>query len=189
LNTSPLNFHQLEPYQEVEMKVQMRKPAIMIAIGALALPLGIALAQDESAPATTQSEEQAQTVDPAATPMKCPRPSPHRSPAPIQSPAPQADVTVSMRNMRFNPDPITIRVGQTVKWINESNAPHTVTDDPCEAQSQGSAVLPAGADPFDSGILSHGKSYTKTFTVPGTYKYFCKLHEKSGMVGTITVNP
>jgi plastocyanin len=120
------------------------------------------------------------------------------TPAPIASPAasaagPAADaVTVQMTDqLRFEPEDVAIAVGQTVTWVNASAIPHTATGDPAKnpvAQAHPEyAQLPAAAEPWDSGLLQPGQSFTHTFAVPGTYAYFCVPHVLSGMVGTITV--
>lgn len=90
--------------------------------------------------------------------------------------------------LQFNPATINIRVGDTVTWQNSSELVHTVTDDPALAQDPANSVLPPGAQAWDSGDLAPGQSYTKTFTVPGEYRYFCRPHEAAGMVGTIVVS-
>jgi plastocyanin len=120
------------------------------------------------------------------------------TPAPIVSPAasaagPAADaVTVQMTDqLRFEPEDVAIAVGQTVTWVNASALPHTATDDPAknpvaEAHPE-YAQLPTGAEPWDSGLLQPGQEFTYTFSVPGTYAYFCIPHVLSGMVGTVTV--
>ena len=103
---------------------------------------------------------------------------------------PAADVTVVMTNsMRFDPDRATIEVGQTVLWNNTSDVAHTVTADPVKAKNKEDCNLPAGAIPFDSGIIRPGQTYLQTFIVPGTYKYFCIPHETMGMTGQVIVNP
>ncbi len=72
----------------------------------------------------------------------------------------------------YSPDQVTVVVGvnNTVTWVNNDNAPHTVT---------------AYDGSFDSGNVGSGASYTHTFTTPGTYKYYCAYH--SWMVGTVIV--
>jgi plastocyanin len=86
---------------------------------------------------------------------------------------------------------VTVHVGQTLTWVNASSLPHTTTDDPAKnpvAQAHPEyAQLPAGAAPWDSGLLQPGESFSQSFTVPGTYHYFCIPHVLSGMRGTITV--
>jgi plastocyanin len=88
---------------------------------------------------------------------------------------------------RFQPSVLTIPAGTTVTWTNTASVVHTVTDDPSKAFNSADAALPAGAQPWDSGGISPGQTYTQTFTTPGTYQYFCILHESLGMLGTITV--
>ena len=48
-------------------------------------------------------------------------------------PPPGVDATVGMDFVRFDPETITIRAGQTVQWRNTSPIPHTVTADPALA--------------------------------------------------------
>jgi plastocyanin len=99
------------------------------------------------------------------------------------------DVTVDMTDdLVFSPASITITVGQTVRWRNQSAFPHSATGDPAKANDPANVQLPSGAAAFDSGVLAAGGEFTHTFTVPGQYRYFCIPHEAQGMVGTITVN-
>lgn len=100
-----------------------------------------------------------------------------------------ADVTIDMSaDLVYAPATATARVGQTVRWVNRSNIPHTVTADPDLAVNPQSVQLPAGAAAFDSGLIDPGGSYTRTFTVAGTYRYFCRPHEGAGMIATIVVS-
>ena len=97
-------------------------------------------------------------------------------------------VTVRMTSGdAFVPKTLTIKVGATVVWENDSPGIHTVTDNPDLAAAKQDAAIPAGATAFNSGTVESGKQYSQTFTVPGTYKYFCVPHEADGMVGTIVV--
>jgi plastocyanin len=99
-----------------------------------------------------------------------------------------ADALVTMRGFEFNPKQVVILSGQSVEWNNTAAMEtHTVTADPKLAKTHGSVALPAGAETFDSGDMKPGATFTHTFTVPGTYRYFCKPHERMGMVGEIVV--
>ncbi|OYV68134.1 MAG: hypothetical protein B7Z72_08625 [Gemmatimonadetes bacterium 21-71-4] len=89
--------------------------------------------------------------------------------------------------LRFVPDTVRIKVGQSVLWINGSAFIHTVTADARLAQRVGDGRVPAGATPFSSGDLSPGMVFEHVFHVPGEYRYFCIPHEASGMRGTIIV--
>jgi plastocyanin len=73
-------------------------------------------------------------------------------------------------NFAFMPDTLTIRVGQTVTWINNDETEHTATSD---------------TSVFDSGFLAPGQSFTFRFTSTGTFPYFCQIHPD--MVGRIIV--
>jgi plastocyanin len=94
---------------------------------------------------------------------------------------------VQMGDNEFEPSRVTIAVGQAIEWKNNTGDPHTVTLAPDRALVPADAGLPAGAQPFDSGTVPAGMSYRHTFTTPGTYRYFCTLHEGNGMVGEVVV--
>ena len=79
-------------------------------------------------------------------------------------------VEVSMSANRFNPGATRVAAGATVVWRNTSDIPHTVT-----------------GDGFDSGLIQPGGSYSRTFTRPGSYSYWCTPHRQAGMVGTVIV--
>jgi plastocyanin len=90
---------------------------------------------------------------------------------------------------RFEPKDLTIKVGTTVRWVNNSDPRHTSTNDKEWETPQSPAILPPGAAPWRSRFLPNGQSATHTFTVPGKYQYFCETHGQYGMTGTITVEP
>lgn len=99
-------------------------------------------------------------------------------------------VIVDMTNaLRFNPETVTIDAGQTVKWTNSSFTAHTVTAIPTRAKDPKDVQLPTGAQPFGSGKIEKGQTYSHTFTVPGLYRYFCIPHEFAGMIGEVIVKP
>lgn len=77
------------------------------------------------------------------------------------------NATVSIGS-NFGPHQVSVPVGGTVTWTNNSSMPHTAT---------GSG--------FDSGNLNPGQSFSHTFNAAGTYDYVCSYH--SNMTGTVTV--
>ncbi len=83
-----------------------------------------------------------------------------------------AAVTVGIDNFAFKPANLTVAAGTTVTWINHDDVPHTATskDEP---------------QVFDSGALDTDEKYSFTFSKPGTYPYYCKVH--THMTGVITV--
>ena len=91
------------------------------------------------------------------------------------APTPSADVTVSIQGQRgdqsYAPNPITIRVGQTLAWHNVDSAPHTATADTVG---------------FNTGVLSAGvTSSPMTMATAGTFAYHCTIHPN--MSGTLIV--
>lgn len=97
------------------------------------------------------------------------------------------EISMGRGKMVFLPATATINVGDTVKWTNPAVVLHSVTFDPSVAVKPGNVVLPAGVAPFDSGDMQQDAVFSHTFTVTGTYKYICKMHEAMGMVGTVVV--
>jgi plastocyanin len=75
-------------------------------------------------------------------------------------------------NNSYNPNPIEIKVGDTVTWINDDSSPHTVTSSSNDST-------------FDSDILRRDETFSFTFDKEGQYPYFCALHPS--MVGTVVV--
>lgn len=93
----------------------------------------------------------------------------------IASPRPSVAATVSVDivDFAFSPAAITIDVGDTVSWANSGAAPHTATSDVGQA------------DAWDSGTLATGQQFSRVFSVPGTFTYFCAIHPF--MRGSVTV--
>jgi plastocyanin len=98
----------------------------------------------------------------------------------------QFAVTMTDAN-QFMPANLTVPRGSTVVWTNTGQVAHTVTDDPAKAVNKANAVLPSGAQPWDSGLINGGQTFSHTFDVAGQYTYFCIPHETLGMIGRITV--
>ena len=86
-------------------------------------------------------------------------------------------VTVDGTNLRFSPDTITLKEGDTVNFFWENQLlPHNAVED---------------NGLFDSGDPERNVDYTYTFNIGenGTYQYVCEPHADLGMVGTIIVQP
>lgn len=103
--------------------------------------------------------------------------------------ATQADVVIKMLDMppAFQPTLTTIKVGQSIEWENVGDEVHHATSDPSLAIKAKEVTNPRGAEPFDSGFLRPGETFTHIFTIPGEYRYSCVVHEAKGMLGTIVV--
>jgi plastocyanin len=87
----------------------------------------------------------------------------------------------------YTPAKVAIKAGETVDWVNRGETVHSVSTSSANAQNPTDTSMPKGAVAFDSGFIPPGGDYHYTFTVPGTYRYFCLPHEKAGMVGVIVV--
>lgn len=100
-------------------------------------------------------------------------PAPTATTAPAQPTATTAgsgnSVTVKIigatGNYSFSPASVTVKVGETVMWVNDTAVPHTSTSD------SGSALT------WDSSAISSaGGTYSMTFTKAGTFAYHCAFH-------------
>jgi plastocyanin len=77
-----------------------------------------------------------------------------------------------MGGYSFNPNVITVNVGDTVNWTDVAGS-HTTTSDTGQAES------------WDSQTMMVGQSYLHTFNTPGNYTYYSKLD--GGMSGKVIV--
>ncbi len=139
-----------------------------------------------------RAQDMTLAANPAASPEASPAASPEASPVASPVASPSAAVTIRMTTqLRFEPPDATIKLGETITWINDSPIPHTTTGDPEKnpvKETRPDVVqLPPGAETWDSGLLTQGQTFSHPFTVAGTYKYFCIPHVLSEMLGTITV--
>ncbi len=94
--------------------------------------------------------------------------------------------------MRFFPKTVRIHVGETIGFSNQSMGPHTVTFGEEQANifvPYGDPAAFDGTSPLNSGLLLGPAPFSVTFTTPGTFHYFCALHDYLGMVGTVIVLP
>ena len=82
-----------------------------------------------------------------------------------------------LNDTAFDPNPVTIQVGDNVTWVNDDPDPHTVTS--------GSIGAPDAAQEFDSGYMGPNRAFTHRFDEAGEYDYFCIIHPN--MVGTVVV--
>src|SRR5262245_57918815 len=90
-------------------------------------------------------------------------------------------------SFRFEPAEVTIKVGTTVKWVNDASNRHTSTNDPALEKRAGESELPKGAEAWSSPFMANGETFSQTFKVAGKYRYFCRNHGQFGMEATIIV--
>lgn len=92
--------------------------------------------------------------------------------------ASSGDATVTIDTFDFQPDPLVVAPGTTVRFANRDAIAHTVT--------AGTRERPAPAV-FDETLPDEGASVEITLEEPGTYDYFCRFHPGPGMTATMTV--
>jgi plastocyanin len=105
------------------------------------------------------------TPDPATAPPTDPPAS-----AICTTAAGPAATEVSIAGFAFDPGTARARVGESIAWTNADGAPHTATLDGGECTTPN-----IGRD--ETAFLS--------FTVPGTYRYHCRIHPD--MTGRIEI--
>ncbi len=81
-------------------------------------------------------------------------------------------VTVGMKDFAFDPQEITIAVGEEVTWRNDDTAEHNVVGRGVE-------------DPAKSDSLGLGQTYTWRALQAGTMDYVCTIHPN--MTGQVVV--
>jgi plastocyanin len=71
----------------------------------------------------------------------------------------------------FSPNPIEVKVGDTVTWTNDHHEGHTVT---------------SASSEFNSGDIQPGQTFRHIFDKTGSFDYYCIIHPS--MVGKISVS-
>ena len=82
-------------------------------------------------------------------------------------------VTVNIASFKFLPDPIKVKAGGEVTWVNQDKAPHTAET---EKGVKGA---------FNTGRLDLGDKEAVKFDQAGKFSYYCIYHRF--MTGTVEV--
>lgn len=69
--------------------------------------------------------------------------------------------TVEIKNMKFQPEELTVKKGDTIIWVNHDIVTHCVTEELTKA--------------WTSGKIAAGGSWK--MAVENSYNYFCAIHE------------
>ena len=95
--------------------------------------------------------------------------------------------TAHIKVFQFTPNPLKVKVGTTVTWVNDDDIAHTVTSGTRDyAPGDSGTVTAVHADgQFDTTLDGAGKKATFTFTKAGTFHYFCDRHP--GMEAEVVV--
>ena len=131
----------------------------------MSVPVTMSVPMTMSVP-ITQSEEPKAAVETPAMPQAMS----------AVSASDPVTVAVALDLFLFKPERIEINRGDTVIWTNTDDIQHTVTVGTPQAPGDG----------FDSGFFTLDQTFSRTFTEPGEYPYFCRRHPH--MQGVIVVN-
>ena len=77
--------------------------------------------------------------------------------------------------LQFEPSELTVKAGDTVKWVNNKMSPHNAVFEDASVKSHKDLVF------------SPGENYETTFDEAGEYSYYCEPHRGAGMVGKVIV--
>jgi plastocyanin len=77
---------------------------------------------------------------------------------------------VAIRSFTFQPETLTVALGDTIVWTNGDVVPHTAT---------------ARGGGWDSGSLSERQSWRLVAATPGRHPYYCVFHPN--MQGVVEV--
>lgn len=77
---------------------------------------------------------------------------------------------IVIQEFMFTPNPLTVKAGATVTWVNMDDEPHSVVSNTAM---------------YRSGALDTKESFSFKFAQPGTYHFTCSIHPR--MVGIIVV--
>jgi plastocyanin len=85
--------------------------------------------------------------------------------------APPRSVTISIADGAFDPRRVEVAVGGSVTWVNDDVTPHLIV-----------SLTP---NVIQSPLIGKAGSYTRSFSTPGEYRYYCNIH--NSMKGEVVV--
>lgn len=90
--------------------------------------------------------------------------------------------------LAFEPSKLTIKPGDTIKWVNNKVPPHNIVFDPTKNPTKNADL--AKTLSHKSLMMNPGQAIETTFPADapaGDYTFYCEPHRGAGMVGKITV--
>lgn len=101
---------------------------------------------------------------------------------------------VRMVGLTFRPARVSVPVGGTVEWVNDSEVAHTVTAYEADLPPGATYFASGGFDTesaarrdLEGGLIEADETYAHAFDTAGQHPYFCVPHEGSGMTGVVVV--
>lgn len=86
---------------------------------------------------------------------------------------------MTISGVAFAPTTMTVPTGATVTWVNDDPIEHTVTSGRQAVQGVpgvGGGTPARASGLFDATLDGRRERFSFTFTRPGRYKYFCRVH-------------
>ena len=80
-------------------------------------------------------------------------------------------VTVTIRDLQFDPRRVEVAVGGSVIWVNDDETEHL--------------LVSTTPNVIQSPLIGKAGSYTRSFSTPGEYRYYCNIH--NSMKGEVVV--
>ena len=107
--------------------------------------------------------------------------------SPLSASSAPAGPVINLSSLMFNPSNTTVKAGTRITWRNDEAITHTVTSGRYVGvdKTTGLRSSQKADGMFNAKLAGKGKTFNFTFTEPGTYTYYCDIHQ--GMNATITV--
>jgi plastocyanin len=80
---------------------------------------------------------------------------------------------IEMQDLSFNPETVTVKKGDTVRWVNKDQTAHNPTSDDFNSDSPDQSPPSA----WSAQPVNPGASFERVFDAPGTVDYHCEIHQ------------
>lgn len=91
----------------------------------------------------------------------------------------------TLADKAFSPNPVNVKVGDTVTWVNDDTQFHTVVSGNPSSGGDTGKVFDSGLS-GPTALTTKGKTFSHKFTEKGEFPYFCQLHPT--MIGKVIVS-
>ena len=91
----------------------------------------------------------------------------------------------TLADKAFSPNPVNVKIGDTVTWVNEDSVFHTVVSGNPSSGGETGKVFDSGLS-GPTALTTKGKTFSHKFTEKGEFPYFCQLHPT--MIGKVIVS-
>ena len=91
----------------------------------------------------------------------------------------------TLADKAFSPNPVDVKIGDTITWVNEDSVFHTVVSGNPSSGGETGKVFDSGLS-GPTALTTKGKTFSHTFTEKGEFPYFCQLHPT--MTGKVIVS-